>query len=105
MKTIQEREAEENPVWDESMSKRLENAWSAGIVRKKVDLLLEILKANNGEIYKRELIRNYDKQGISRRFINWLVSNHGSLVRERKGIITTKGFNDALTLPPRNNFI
>ena len=105
MKTTQERETEENPVWDESMSKRLENAFSASIVRKKVDLLLEILKKNGNEVYKRELIRDYDRVGLSRRFINWLVSNHGSLIRERKGIITTKGFGDTLTLPPRNNFL
>jgi hypothetical protein len=65
-----------------------------------VKKILDILATKNGEIYKKDLI-NLGFEGF---FLDWLTTNHSSMVRERHGIITTKKFGEPLILKHKKHF-
>lgn len=65
-----------------------------------VNKILEILKEKNGEIYKKELM----ELGFEKFFLDWLTTNHSTMIRERHGIITTKKFGEPLVLKHKKHF-
>lgn len=62
--------------------------------KQKLNDLLEKLKAAGGEIYKKDLLDS----GFSSKLLDYVTTNHSTMIKERFGIITTKSRAEELVL-------
>lgn len=57
--------------------------------------LISLLNKNGGELYKKDLIKNFN---FKNSFLLWVTVNHSAVVKERGGVITTKQYQEPLKL-------